>query len=428
MRQRIHRYIFFCTCLLLAFLMPVFPRALPYIIALMMLNWLVSGAYLETVPRLFNEKWRITTLSFASLYLLYMIGMLYSTDMKYGWFDLEVKLSLFIFPLIFSLSDLSVLTHRRVRMILDAFLAGCLAGSLILLCHTWMANVHRGIPDAFYYTNLSWYFHSSYLAMYYCLGASIALWRIVENFRREPVHRYILPALMALWLEAMVFLLSSKAGLILLLAVQGLMVLLFVKRAGLFRTLLAVMVLVVVFAGFSRMFPFAFTRISRADSMVSSSQTLLENPNDGTVARMEIWKVSVGLIRDHFLFGTGTGDVKKVCLEAYREHRMLPVVKKNLNSHNQYIQTFIALGVLGFILLAASLLVPGYLSLRRGDMVYLCFLVIFGISILFESMLETQAGVVFYSFFNVLFFSVAAMHGPEPGKAAVTPGNDPAHE
>ena len=68
-------------------------------------------------------------------------------------------------------------------------------------------------------------------------------------------------------------------------------------------------------------------------------------------------------------------------------------------------ETFVTLGVFGFSLMAALLLIPLFRALRKGEYLYVSFLLIFAINILFESMLESQAGVIFYAFFNVLFFT-----------------------
>ncbi len=406
MRNRVHQQIFFISCLLLVFFLPVFPRLLPAVILVMVANWLVSGIYLKTVPQIFTEKWRLFTASFVSIYLLYMVGMLYTTDYDYGWFDLEIKLSLFIFPLIFATSDLAVFTRPRVRLLFITYLSGCIAGSVILFGHSWIAFERIGVPDAFYYSNLSWYFHASYLAMYYTFGVCIVLYSITLDFSKQSrLTRIGLSVIMA-YLEILIFLLSSKAGLLLLVITQSLFIILLIyKRAGLPRIIGFALLLIVLFIGFSKLFPYAFKRISKADSMISSAQPIQSNPNDGTTARMEIWKVSIPLIRQNFVFGTGTGDVKNVLLETYRTHNLFPIFMKKLNAHNQYIQTFIALGFLGFSLLVASLLIPAYRSLRKGDYLYLSFILIFAINILFESMLETQAGVVFYAFFNAFLFS-----------------------
>lgn len=409
MRHRIHQKIYFICCLLLVFLLPVFPKLVPAIIFIQMINWAVSGIYLTTIPKLLKEKWRIITLSFASLYILYLIGMLYSTDYVYGWFDLEVKLSLLVFPVIIATSDPTIFNYSRIRAFFGFFIGGCVTGSLVLIGHAWIVNERFGVPDSYYYTNLSWYFHASYLAMYYTFGIGIALYYLAGDFFKKPIYKTMTLIIVILYLEAFIFLLSSKAGLIMLATTEILFVLLLIiKKEWLTRIILVTLVIGIVFIGFSRIFPFAFKRISKADSMLSSVHSVQTNPNDGTVARMEIWKVSIGLVRQHFIFGVGTGDVKDVLMAAYREKNMYPVIKKNLNAHNQYLQTFITLGITGFSLLVALLLIPAYRSLRKGHYIYTLLLLIFSINILFESMLETQAGVVFYAFFNAFLFSQSA--------------------
>jgi O-antigen ligase len=393
-------------CLLLAFLLPVFPKLLPAVIFLLMVNWVVSGIYVTTIPKLFREKWRILTLSFASLYILYVIGMLYSTDYVYGWFDLEVKLSLLVFPLIFATSDPGIFNHFRTKLFFGFFIGGCMTGSLVLFGHSLIVNERWGVPDAFYYTNLSWYFHSSYLAMYYTFGVGITLYYLANDFFKKSIYKSITLSIVILYLEALIFLLSSKAGLIMLVTTEILFIILLIfRKEGYLQIIFFTMMMGIVFIGFSRIFPYAFKRISKADSMVSSLHSIQTNPNDGTVARMEIWKVSIGLVGQHFIFGVGTGDVKDALMDAYRQQNLYPVFKKNLNAHNQYLQTFITLGVIGLGLLVALLWIPVYRSLRKGSYIYTLLLLIFSINILFESMLETQAGVVFYAFFNAFFFS-----------------------
>jgi O-antigen ligase len=166
------------------------------------------------------------------------------------------------------------------------------------------------------------------------------------------------------------------------------------------------MVMFSTMAAYSVIFPNAFSRIARADEMTSAEHTVQTDPTDGTVARVEIWKVSLELIRKNLFFGVGTGDVKDILLESYRRNGLEPVFLQKLNAHNQYFQTFIALGFFGFTLLALMLLIPAILALKHHEYLYFAFISIIAINLLFESMLENQAGVVFYAFFNVLLFAV----------------------
>ena len=78
---------------------------------------------------------------------------------------------------------------------------------------------------------------------------------------------------------------------------------------------------------------------------------------------------------------------------------------EKLNTHNQYLQTTIALGMVGFIILVLSLLAPLVQAIKKRNQLYVLFLLLFIINILVESMLETQAGVIFFAFFNSLIFT-----------------------
>ena len=72
------------------------------------------------------------------------------------------------------------------------------------------------------------------------------------------------------------------------------------------------------------------------------------------------------LIAEKPLFGYGTSDEKEVLLEAYEQEGFYHFAKKKLNAHNQYLQTGIAVGVVGMLVLMLMLFVPLYLILLSG--------------------------------------------------------------
>ncbi len=410
MRQNIHRKIFYFTTLLLAFGMPVFPRILPLFILVMGLNWLASGWYLQTLPMLLKERWRILTLSLAGLYLMYLLGMTWSENLPYGWFDLQVKLSLLIFPVLFSLSDISFFTPRRMRIVFGSFVSGCIAGSLLLLGRS--AFFHPAPPEdgVFYYTHLSWYFHPSYLSMYYVFAICILFYGFVKDQGRS--SRVVKTGLILamLFLEIMVFLLSSKAGLLSLFSVQAmfLVILLLVKAPV--RHIAAALIFFVTAGGIcSQVFPKAFDRLSEANAKVAQAAAGNTREEDSTLERLYIWNAAVRMIGQNFWYGTGTGDVKDVLIGAYSQDQSIHATINQRNAHNQFLQTFLALGLPGMLLLTWSLLMPAIAGLRKRQYMLHLFLVITILNLGVESMLETQAGVVFFAFFNALLFSVYSM-------------------
>jgi O-antigen ligase len=89
-------------------------------------------------------------------------------------------------------------------------------------------------------------------------------------------------------------------------------------------------------------------------------------------------------------------------MHLYKERGMKGAFEHQLNAHNEYYQVFISLGIIGFILLLVTLYFPFIFAFRTGNTIYLLFLLIVVLNFLTESMFETQAGVMFYAFFNSL--------------------------
>ena len=81
----------------------------------------------------------------------------------------------------------------------------------------------------------------------------------------------------------------------------------------------------------------------------------------------------------------------------------LPEYYTELNFHNQYLQSFSTLGVLGFIILVLMHISNGIKSIQFKDS-YFLFFTILTISIMFtESLFERQRGIVFFIIFFCIF-------------------------
>ena len=76
------------------------------------------------------------------------------------------------------------------------------------------------------------------------------------------------------------------------------------------------------------------------------------------------------------------------------------------NAHNQFSDTIIAVGVIGFILYITMLSMPIYLWIKNKkiDILFLSLTFIMAFNSLFESVLERQMGIMFFVFFYFLLF------------------------
>ena len=404
-RAQIHGKISLFILYGISFFLPVYGRIVPGLIALLWLNWLIEGSYFRTFPRLFKEKKRLWLISFSLIYIIYLIGLLWTTDFSYAWFDLEVKLSLLVLPIIFATSAGRMISPEASGKLIRIFALGCLTGSLILYGHAIWNSLVLKLPEAFYYSNLSWYFHPAYLAMYMTFVISNVFYHLlirqtVAGFRKQAAH-----IIMLIYLLVFIILLSSKAGLLaVLMMIIFYSVILGWRYRQWGRSALILSVSVLIFFVGLKVFPYASERVSQAGKDITASDTV-NYSGKSTSDRIGVWKAALHIIRENPFLGVGTGDVKDELMREYHEQNVIPAYEQRLNAHNQYLQTFVTLGLTGFMVLAMILIVPAISSIRRNDYMYGAFLLIIILNIAFESMFETQAGVVFYAFFNIIFFS-----------------------
>ena len=151
-------------------------------------------------------------------------------------------------------------------------------------------------------------------------------------------------------------------------------------------------------------FNFSSTIQNRFNEMITVVASGDTASGSTTAARVEIWNISSELIAEKPFLGHGTSNEQEVLVSAYEQEGFNNFVEKKLNAHNQFLQTGIAVGFLGMLVLILMLLIPLYFSYKHNYYLYASFILLIGFNFMTEAMLERQAGVVFYALFNSLFF------------------------
>jgi O-antigen ligase len=153
-------------------------------------------------------------------------------------------------------------------------------------------------------------------------------------------------------------------------------------------------------------FPVSAERFEETRAAIEQTDINADEIASSSGERLLIWWYSFEITNDNLLFGVGTGDVRDELLVKYREKQMYNALGLGLNAHNQYLQTTLALGVLGLIALLLCIVLPFIYGVEYRHYLLIIFLILIAFNFLFESMLETQAGVVFYAFFNAYLFAI----------------------
>ena len=77
------------------------------------------------------------------------------------------------------------------------------------------------------------------------------------------------------------------------------------------------------------------------------------------------------------------------------DYRFLP--------HNQFLSFLISFGIIGFMIICCSILIPAIRTGAIRDFLFLIFLLIILLSMLSEDTLETHTGVSFFAYFYSVF-------------------------
>ncbi len=402
MDQLTHR-IHLNLCMLIACMIPLWQKILPMLIVLLCLNWLVRGITVGFVrPEIaFCGNWLVL------LYLFYGIGMLWTTHTATGWFDLEVKLSFLVFPVLFTTR--AAFSSEQVRWVLYAFLLGLVLS--LLICNAQSAY-HYFAEEAdvyqFYGKYFSFHLHRGYYAMMINTGIALAALLLLKEWSRRGVWQRIGLIFLIAWFSFSLIQTSSKNGVLTLLFLYVFLGIgwIVVYRKYLYG-ILGVLVISGVFIAVLKYSPRTYYRFQ---NMVETLRRGNFDPVaiESTAIRAFAWESAGELILEHPLAGVGTGDVKEALLKKYTGKGYVANFEKKVNAHSQFLQTGAALGVMGLFLL---LLVFGGLfrharNARKPFLAYLVFIAaLYATS---ESIFEVQAGVVFFVFFTMLLSSSEA--------------------
>ncbi|MFN8351302.1 MAG: O-antigen ligase family protein [Flavobacteriales bacterium] len=326
-----------------------------------------------------------------ALYLYHGIGMLWTDDLGFGAFDLQIKLPLLLLPLLAAWSAHRTEEHLPVLMRVFAW-ANAAAVIICSVAAAWRVLALHGEPaQEVFSSRWSLFLHPSYFAMY--LTVALCAWCLLPRPAEGP--RWAFSAVLALLVLGVV-LCGSKMGWGILVVV--LPVLLVIRRGDpVVRRSLAAMgaLFILGVGGLVAFSPYARERMLE---MVQATQAQVPDPTSATSSsvRRLTWGTAWDLFTAAPLLGTGTGDIKNELVAAYQRSGYTGAADHRLNAHDQFLQTAACLGIGGALLILGMVLVP--LSARSPHRALAAlFLLITAANWTVESMLEVQAGALFFS-------------------------------
>jgi O-Antigen ligase len=501
--------IYFIGLALIAIGLPLSTAAMSMGQMILVANWLVDKNVLNKFRNFFKSK---IALAISSLFLLHLIGLIYTTDFAYAYKDLRVKFPLLILPLIVSTTD--HLDIKRFRLLLLIFISAVIASTFASMYNYFTLDFQDIREICIYVSHIR-------LSLFICLSIFILFHFIFSVKDFTEIQKFIF-TIAALWLIVFLYILESVTGLTIFVITGVLLIIIkvFLTKNLFYKTgfiALAIVFSLTIFLYVSNIFKeyFSYTsdhdvrlekytahgnpyfndsldnetenghyiyrylcepelkgawnkrsnikydsrdhkgqfvkstlirfltskglrkdsesvyklsaeEINSIENGVSNVncqdefslrtriyETIWEidnysrrdaNPNNHSVMqRMEYWKASWQIIKEHWLFGVGTGDMNIAFARQYDKMHS-PLDKKwRLRSHNQFLSITVGFGIFGLLWFLFVLAYPFSLKSIRKDYYYFVFFIILLLSMTSEDTIESQAGLTFFVFFCALF-------------------------
>ena len=343
-------------------------------------------------------------LLFCSLYLISLVGLVYTSNLSDGLFRLQQKSALLFLPLIFGTTLLPAKTYKIIRI--HFVLATCLA-CLISLTYGLVKFYQTGEAGMISREALTIFPDlNPPMTAILCLLAVIILLHNYDNDDRK-------------WAMPVVSIVVFLSGYTILLGVRlvifclFLILLVFILRyisSLFFRVLLGgIFIFVTVLSflfipGLNRKWKEAFD-FSAQNTIELDKDASLGRTWGGKSIRFAIWECSGDILKRHWLTGVGTGDVQDSLQAAYANRKFYFAAFHNkYNAHNQYLEMWLANGLPGLLIYALCLAVPLVMHIRQASAIdyslFLCLILVMSFT---ETFLNVNKGTIMYSLFNSIF-------------------------
>ena len=510
--EKVHSGIYLIGLVGLAISLPLSVFATSVFLIMLGVNWLIEGQFLSKL-RIIRERKSLWFIM--SIYLVFLLGLIFTSDFSYAFHDLKIKLPFLLVPVVIGTS--TPLSRQYLKWIHLSLIAGVIAGSLA------SSSVLFGIIDYPYndIRDISLFVNH----IRFSLLIDIAIFSLFylmfsTEYNDSPWLRAVY-TLVLIWLIVFLFLLQSITGIMIFLAVGFILFWTYLKyiRHLVMRWSLAVfcvagalLVLSLLAktvdhfyhveevdtdsidlytvngnpythdfsnrylengsyiwlyvceqelekewkqigtidyhgkdrmgqeirytliryltslglrkdsAGISRLLPGDIDLIEQGKTNYIYGQKFIfstrlyevlwqidvyrkgGNPSGHSVTQRILYlQAAIGIIKENFWTGVGTGDVRSSYKEYY-EHVGSPLEERwRLRAHNQILTFFLTYGGFGFVWILFAFVYPVSLEKKWRDYFMIMFLLISFCSMLNEDTLETHTGVSFIAYFYSLY-------------------------
>ena len=335
-----------------------------------------------------------------ALFLVYGVSSLFVVNTGNASLLIMTKFSFFIFPII------AILMTSGYAVCIKGLKWGIIIGSGVSMLFSFIRAVgtEQGFSGQSFNSNLYGVnMHASYLALIFIIACTFLMFE-KSNKRWFAIVKW---SYLILTVVSVFYLRSLGAFVCIAVIFMVIPIWNALKKRN-WKWLFALPVYGLIFFVGLKSSPRITNDVSqsllRMEEWSASPKDFLEknvNVIESNSVRLIVWTIAGGMIVDN-PFGVGHGDENDLLRREYYKFGFTDYAERQMNPHNQYLQTGISIGWLGIILLITLFVGLIVTAFKTNDLALFIAFTCIAVSCLFESMLERQVGVIFLSILMLL--------------------------
>lgn len=344
-----------------------------------------------------RERWPIVAISL--IFFTYLIFGFASENQAQYWSLVRMKLSFLVWPIIFILLPRF---SRRQYLLLFYFLMLNVSLSAILVLGAYFSDVYLFNRVLGYGHSLPTPMNHIRYSLLITLSVIGGLVMMQKRFFWRWEWERILIALLTAGLFIFQHILSVRTGLV--LSYVGIFTLLIIYGFRSKYKIPIVLILACIFflpviayqtiPAFQRKIGYTLYDLDKFRAGEGSGYSDSE--------RFRSWQAGLAIAAESPFLGVGFGDVKEAVIDYYQTQYQSDQYWK---PHNQYISVFAGGGILGLFLFMFGLLFPLFYYKHTRDELFLAFYIVFLLSMLAESTLNSYIGSSIFLLFTLVGLS-----------------------
>ena len=349
-----------------------------------------------------------------AFFIINLISALFSKNILDGIKTVDKNLLLVLIPLtLYFLKK----TNNFLKQTLTVFAISCSIATFILLVYGGY-NIFRGQSiDVLFFHDFSIIYDQH--AVYFALYLALSIFSLTHYYNKinllSPKNKFLFMILLLLLIIGL-FLTASKAIIFIFL------ILYFFQLFSLLKVMknrilvfLSFMLIVLVLSNteiiktrFIEGLEFNINNFQATNNLVNAK--VFNYTDKVAISDLELRYIFFKIGMFHFIddaklfFGYGVGDVQDYLDYYYLTYGLAPNWFEGFNVHNQYLQMLITYGVFVFLFFLGYIIISFYFAIKHQSLLHLFFLIMISFIFIFEVPLVRNKGIVFFYFFNTLFF------------------------